>query len=94
MFRRVQYVKRPSPAIGCLPVSSSLCRSWWSLVHIGVDWTIDFMELPESANGFTRLLVFTDRVFKVAVLAPIRKVRAVEVAAAFDQHVFCWFGMP
>ncbi len=51
------------------------------------------MELPESANGFTRLSAFTDRVSKVVVLAP-RTATAVEVAEAFVQHVFCWFGMP
>ncbi len=60
----------------------------------GAHWTIDFMELPESANGFTRLLVFTDRVSKVVVLAPVQSATAVEVAEVFVQQVFCWFGMP
>ena len=64
------------------------------MVEPGAHWTIDFMELPESANGFTRLLVFTDRVSKVAVLVPMRTATALEVAEAFVQHVFCWFGMP
>ena len=64
------------------------------MVEPGAHWTIDFMELPESANGFTRLLVFTDRVSKVAVLAPVRTATAVEVAEVFVQQVFCWFGMP
>ena len=64
------------------------------MVEPGAHWTIDFMELPESANGFTRLLVFTDRVSKVVVLAPVRSATAVEVAEVFVQQVFCWFGMP
>jgi hypothetical protein len=64
------------------------------MVEPGAHWTIDFMELQESANGFTRLLVFTDRVSKVAVLAPVRTATAVEVAEVFVQQVFCWFGMP
>ena len=32
------------------------------MVEPGAHWTVDFMELPTSANGFSRLLVFTDRV--------------------------------
>ena len=41
------------------------------MVEPGTHWTIDFMELPESANGFMLLLVFSDRVSKLTVLAPV-----------------------
>ena len=54
----------------------------------GAHWTIDFMELPESANGFTRLLVFTDRVSKVVVLAPVQSATAVEVAEVLFNRCF------
>ena len=50
------------------------------------------MELPESANKFSRLLVFSDSISKVVVLVPMQK--ASDVALAFVQHVLCWFGMP
>jgi hypothetical protein len=63
-------------------------------VEPGAHWTIDFMELPESAKGFRRLLVFSDRASKLVVLAPVRSATAVEVAEVFVQQVFCWFGMP
>jgi hypothetical protein len=35
------------------------------LVEYGADWTIDFIDLPESANKYSRLLVLSDRVSKV-----------------------------
>jgi len=64
------------------------------LVEPGAHWTIDFIDLPESANKYSRLLVFSDRVSKVVVLVPMRTATAADVAHAFVQHVFCWFGMP
>lgn len=64
------------------------------MVEPGAHWTIDFVELPESANGFRRLLIFTDRLSKVTVLVPMKSASASDVAAAFVEHVFCWFGMP
>jgi hypothetical protein len=36
----------------------------------------------------------TDRVSKLVVLIPMRGTTALEVAEAFVQHVFCWFGAP
>ena len=60
----------------------------------GAHWSLDFLELPTSNNGHTCLLVFTDRVSKVVILAPMKSTTAIEVAQAFVEHVFCWFGMP
>ena len=58
----------------------------------GAHWTIDFLELPKSANGYTCLLTMTDRVSKLIVLIPMKQTTALDVAEAFVQHVFCWFG--
>ena len=55
---------------------------------------MDFLVLPESANGFTCLLAFSDRVSKVVILVPMKRTTAVDVAQAFLEHVFCWFGVP
>ena len=60
----------------------------------GAHWTLDFLELPESANGYTCLLTMTDRVSKLIVLVPMKTTTALDVATAFVQHVFCWFGSP
>ncbi len=64
----------------------------------GAHWSLEFLELPTSNNGHTCLLVFTDRVSKldskVVILAPMKSTTTIEVAQAFVEHVFCWFGMP
>ena len=60
----------------------------------GAHWTLDFLELPKSANGYTCLLTMTDRVSKLIVLVPMRNTTALDVAEAFVQNVFCWFGAP
>ena len=49
------------------------------------------MALP-SFN--TNLLVFTDWVSKLVVIVPMKKTSASQVATAFVDHVFCWFGVP
>ena len=38
--------------------------------------------------------MFTDRVSKVVILVPMKSTTAIDVAHAFVEHVFCWFGMP
>jgi hypothetical protein len=62
------------------------------------DWTIDFLELPTSANGFSCVLVCTERLSKLVVLAPLsnklKSISAFEVARAFVDNVVCWFGLP
>ena len=60
----------------------------------GAHRTTDFLELPTSTNGFTCLLVCTDRLIKLVVLIPMKRTTAINVATAFLEHVFCWFGMP
>jgi transposase InsO family protein len=60
----------------------------------GAHWTLDFLVPPPSVNGFTSLLVFTDRLSKLVVLVPMKSTTAPDVASAFLEHVFCWFGMP
>jgi hypothetical protein len=62
------------------------------------EWTVDFIDLPRSAEGHNCLLVWTERVSKLVVLVPMsnqaESITAVEVAKAFVDHVFCWFGVP
>jgi len=62
------------------------------------DWTIDFLELPKSANGFSCVLVCTERLSKLVVLVPMSNttttISATEVARAFVDNVICWFGVP
>mmetsp|Transcript_5617 Transcript_5617/g.17995 ORF Transcript_5617/g.17995 Transcript_5617/m.17995 type:complete len:941 (-) Transcript_5617:11-2833(-) len=63
------------------------------------EWSVDFLELPRSANGYTSLLVFTERVSKLVILVPMvsnpdAALTAQVVAKAFIDHVFCWFGLP
>ena len=60
----------------------------------GAHWILDFIDLPESANGFSKLLVFSDQLSKLVVLVPMKQTTATDVAAAFLEHVFCWFGAP
>ncbi len=55
------------------------------------EWTVDFMDLPRSAEGHNCLLVWTERVSKLMVLVPMSNqaasITAVEVAKAFVDHV-------
>jgi transposase InsO family protein len=60
----------------------------------GTHWTLDFLELPESANGYACLLTLTDRVSKLIVLEPMKHTTALDVASAFVLNVFSWFGDP
>ena len=59
----------------------------------GAHWTLDFLELPTSTNGFRCLLVCTDRLSKLVVLIPMQTKTTLEVTKAFLEHVFCWFGL-
>ena len=56
------------------------------------------MDLPRSADGHNCLLVWTERVSKLVVLVPMSNnaasITALEVAKAFVDNVFCWFGLP
>ncbi len=56
------------------------------------------MDLPRSADGHNCLPVWTERVSKSVVLVPLSNqaasIMALEVAKAFVEHVFCWFGVP
>ena len=62
------------------------------------EWSLDFLELPTSANGFHCLLVCTERVSKLVVLVPMSNsaaaLTAADVAKAFVNEVICWFGVP
>ena len=62
------------------------------------EWSVDFVDLPRSADGHNWLLVWTERVSKLVVLVPMSNqaasITALEVAKAFVEHVFCWFGVP
>ena len=62
------------------------------------EWSVDFLDLPKSADGHTCLLVWTERLSKLVVLVPMSNqaaaITALEVAKAFVDHVFCWFGVP
>jgi hypothetical protein len=62
------------------------------------EWSVDFMDLPRSAAGHNCLLVWTERVSKLVILVPMSNqaasITALEVAHAFVDHVFCWFGVP
>jgi len=60
----------------------------------GAHWILDFIDLPKSANGFSKLPVFSDQLSKFVVLVPMKHTTATDVAAAFLEHVFCWFGAP
>lgn len=57
-------------------------------------WTIDFIDLPRSANGHVHLLVCTERVSKLVILTPLTEATALAVANALVSEVFCWFGFP
>ena len=63
-----------------------------------MEWSVDFVDLPRSADGHNCLLVWTERVSKLVVLVPMSNqaasITALEVAKAFVEHVFCWFGVP
>ena len=62
------------------------------------EWSVDFMDLPRSAEGHNCLLVWTERISKLVVLVPMSNqsssITALEVAKAFVDNVFCWFGVP
>jgi hypothetical protein len=62
------------------------------------EWAVDFLDLPRSADGYNSLLVWTERVSKLVVLVPMSNqaasITALEVAKAFVDNVFCWFGLP
>lgn len=62
------------------------------------EWSVDFLDLPRSADGHNSVLVWTERLSKLVVLVPMsnqaNSVTASEVASAFIDHVFCWFGLP
>ena len=60
----------------------------------GAHWTLDFLDLPTSANGFKCMLTFTDRLSKLVVLVPLKQTTVIDVAQAYVEHVFCWFGAP
>ena len=64
----------------------------------GAEWSVDFLELPCSVNGFSSLLVFIERVSDVVVLTPMQgameDITATRVAQAYIKHVFPWFGLP
>ena len=60
----------------------------------GSHWILDFIDLPESANGFSKMLVFSDQLSKLVVLVPMKSTSATDVAKAFVDHVFSWFGAP
>ena len=62
------------------------------------EWSVDFVDLPRSVDGHNCLLVWTERVSKLVVLVPMSNqaasITALEVAKAFVDNVFCWFGLP
>jgi hypothetical protein len=60
----------------------------------GAHWTLDFLHLPTSANGFKCIFTFTDRLSKLVVLVPLKQTTVIDVAQAYVEHVFCWFGAP
>jgi hypothetical protein len=40
------------------------------------------------------MLTFTDRLSKSVVLVPLKQTTVIDVAQAYVEHVFCWFGAP
>ena len=58
--------------------------------------TMDLVtDLPESTNGFTAVLVFVDRLTKMAHLVPTVKTLSAEgTAHLFKDHVFRYHGLP
>jgi len=60
----------------------------------GAHWTLDFVELPTSADGHTCLLVATDRLSKLVILSPMKDITALAVAQVLIDELYCWFGMP
>lgn len=62
------------------------------------EWSVDFLELPQSADGHNCVAVWTERISKLVVLIPMSNkahaITALEVAKSFVDHVFCWFGIP
>ena len=68
------------------------------IITQSIQWSVDFLELPKSADGHTCLLVWTERLSKLVVLVPMSNqaaaITSLEVAKAFVDNVFCWFGLP
>ncbi len=62
------------------------------------EWTIDFLDPPTSANGFSCLLVCTELLSKFVVLVPmsnsVAAISAVAVARSVVDNVMCWFVVP
>jgi transposase InsO family protein len=62
------------------------------------EWSVDFLELPQSADGHNCVAVWTERISKLVVLVPMSNkahaITALEVAKSFVDQVFCWFGVP
>ncbi|EFA86005.1 LTR-retrotransposon skipper [Heterostelium album PN500] len=62
---------------------------------VGVDISMDFMELPKSVNGYDYVLVVVDRFSKYTTIIPTTKeITALGTAKLIHQHVFSLFGLP
>ncbi|EFA76000.1 hypothetical protein PPL_10579 [Heterostelium album PN500] len=62
---------------------------------VGVDISMDFMELPKSVNGYDYVLVVVDRFSKYTTIIPTTKeITALGTAKLIHQQVFSLFGLP